>query len=113
VSWFRACGNEELLAQPLTTLQGCQYLICQDHFIRADYMQFRVLRPKAVPSVFHHNGPLSRTAIEDFCNRNNLVIPVDVPDNLNQTVELDPFVDHAYSKYFKKVFYLYLQVVVF
>jgi len=99
IAWLRACGNEALLTRPLTTLQGNKYLVCQDHFLKTDYIHSKGLGPQSVPSVFHHNGPLSQAAIEDYCIRNNVVIPVDPADNKNQAVELDPFVDHAYSKY--------------
>ena len=90
ISWLRACGNDELLAQPFTTLLGSNYIVRQDHFVSTDYTHSRGLGPQVVPSVFHHNGPLSRAAIVDYCNRINLVIPLNVADDLNQAVELVP-----------------------
>jgi len=108
ISWLRACGNDELLAQPFTTLLGSNYLVCQDHFLSTDYTHSRGLGPQVVPSVFHHNGPLSRAAIVDYCNRNNLVIPINLADDLNQAVELDPLVDHAYSKYLGRFLLLFI-----
>jgi len=98
ISWMRACGNYELLTQPLSALHGNKYYVCQDHFLRTDYTHSRGLGPQSVPSVFQHHQPLLKVAIEDYCIRNNVDIPLDLADDVDQQVELGP-VDHDYCEY--------------